>query len=535
MFIRLDQDTFRRNAPMFHKQTVTGLVLVASTALASCAVNPVTGRNELSLVSEAQERAIGAQQYGPSQQSQGGEFTVDETLTEYVSTVGQRIAAVSDRDLDYEFVVLNNSVPNAWALPGGKIAINRGLLTELDNEAELAAVLGHEIVHAAARHGAQAITRGTVLQSALVVGAIAARDNDYADYIVGAGQLGAQLITQRYGREAEREADYYGIQYMVRAGYDPRAAVSLQETFVRLSEGNNPGWLDGLFASHPPSEERVANNRALVDELLPQLQGRDLETGEVRYQQAMAFLRENAEAYELFDEARRAIADDDFDIALLNLDAAIDMVPAEARFSGLKGDILLYQDRYRDAVDAYDDAIAMDANYYDYYLGRGVAYARLGERTRARADLEHSADLLPTAVAMNELGKIALAGNERQAAKQYFFEAAQAQGQVGREATRYYTRLDLEDNPQNYLAAQAFAGEDGRIYARVSNNSGIDVEAVTVEFVAVIDGRIARQSGSLSALGANSAVTINSGLRFAQGQVPGSDQMQATITGLRVP
>ena len=236
------------------KNLYTGLVLLVSAVLTSCAVNPVTGRNEISLVSESQERAIGAEQYEPSQQSQGGEFVVDPVLTEYVSTVGQRIAAVSDRPLDYEFVVLNNSVPNAWALPGGKIAVNRGLLTELNNEAELAAVLGHEVVHAAARHGAQAITRGTLLQGALVASAIAASDNDYADYIVGASQLGAQLITQSYGREAEREADYYGIQYMVQAGYDPRAAVSLQETFVRLSEGNNPGWLDGLFASHPPSQ-----------------------------------------------------------------------------------------------------------------------------------------------------------------------------------------------------------------------------------------------------------------------------------------
>ena len=83
-------------------------------------------------------------------------------LTTYVNEVGQKLAAVADRKLPYEFVVLNNSVPNAWALPGGKIAVNRGLLTELQNEAELAAVLGHEIVHAAARHGAKAQERGTM-------------------------------------------------------------------------------------------------------------------------------------------------------------------------------------------------------------------------------------------------------------------------------------------------------------------------------------------------------------------------------------
>ena len=136
-----------------HKSTALALTAVM---LGSCAVNPVTGQRELGFISEQRELTIGAEQYSPSQQSQGGQFSVDPELTDYVQGVGQRLAEVSDRPLPYEFVVLNNSVPNAWALPGGKIAVNRGLLSELNNEAELAAVLGHEIVHAAARHGAQA-------------------------------------------------------------------------------------------------------------------------------------------------------------------------------------------------------------------------------------------------------------------------------------------------------------------------------------------------------------------------------------------
>src|SRR5690606_15645043 len=128
------------------------------------------------------------EQYGPSQQSQGGELTVDPALTRYVQSVGDRLAAVSDRQLPYEFVVLNNSVPNAWALPGGKIAVNRGLLVELNNEAELAAVIGHEIVHAAARHGAQAMERGMLMQGAMLIGVVAAQGTDYADYVVGGAQ-----------------------------------------------------------------------------------------------------------------------------------------------------------------------------------------------------------------------------------------------------------------------------------------------------------------------------------------------------------
>ncbi len=187
------------------------------TLISGCAVNPVTGKRELALVTEGQELAIGAEQYGPAQQSQGGALHIDPALSQYVSSVGQRLAKVSDRPLPYEFIVLNNSVPNAWALPGGKIAINRGLLLELHNEAELAAVLGHEIVHAAARHGANAMQRGMLLQGVVMATALATADSNHADYIVGSALVGAQLVSTKYGRDAELEADYFGMQYMARA------------------------------------------------------------------------------------------------------------------------------------------------------------------------------------------------------------------------------------------------------------------------------------------------------------------------------
>ncbi|HWK54570.1 MAG TPA: M48 family metalloprotease [Hyphomicrobiales bacterium] len=497
--------------------------------LQACAVNPVTGRNELSIVSEAQERSIGAQQYGPAQQSQGGQYEVDEGLTRYVSQVGQRIAAVSDRPLDYEFVVLNNGVPNAWALPGGKIAVNRGLLVELNNEAELAAVLGHEVVHAAARHGAQAMTRGTLLQGALLVGMVAASGSEYADYVVGGSMLGAQLITQRYGRDAERESDHYGIEYMVRAGYDPRAAVSLQQTFVRLSEGRDPGWLEGLFASHPPSQERVRNNQALVNQLLPTLSGRDLELGERRYRDATAFLRDTRQAYDLFEEAERAVGSDELELAMDKVEQAIALVPQEARFLGLKGDILVYQRRYREAVPVYDQALALDDDYFDYYLGRGVARARLNQGAAARRDLERSSELLPTAIAQNELGKLSLAAGDRNAAKTYFSTAAMAQGLVGQEAATSFMQLDLSDNPARYVQAQALVDRSGRIHARVFNQSPVTLRDVQIQVSALIDGQVRRQLLRVATLPANRAVDVASQLGFARGSTWTPDMLAAQV------
>ncbi|MGB5098132.1 MAG: M48 family metalloprotease, partial [Porticoccaceae bacterium] len=140
-----------------------GLLVALSLGIGACAVNPVTGREELSLVSGSEEIAIGERQYGPAQQSQGGPYYLDPKLQDYVRAVGNRLAAASDRQLPYEFVVLDNPVPNAWALPGGKIAVNSGLLLQLHDEAELAAVVGHEIVHAAARHSASQMSKGSLI------------------------------------------------------------------------------------------------------------------------------------------------------------------------------------------------------------------------------------------------------------------------------------------------------------------------------------------------------------------------------------
>jgi predicted Zn-dependent protease len=206
-----------------HKLTAVWLILFSS--LAGCVVNPVTGEKELILVSEAQEIQMGAQNYLPMRQSQGGDYDVDPALTRYVQSVGNRVAAASGVDLPYEFSVLNNSVPNAWALPGGKIAINRGILTELDSEAELAAVLGHEVVHAAARHTAQQMSRGMLLQGLVIGTAIATSDSDYGNLAVGGAGIAAQLLTMKYGRDAELESDRYGMRYMSAAGYDPQGAV----------------------------------------------------------------------------------------------------------------------------------------------------------------------------------------------------------------------------------------------------------------------------------------------------------------------
>ncbi len=454
------------------------LPLLILLFFSGCAINPVTGERELAIIPESQEISIGQKNYSPSRQMQGGDFKVDPVLTAYVNGVGQRLARVSDRKLPYEFVVLNNSVPNAWALPGGKIAVNRGLLVELNSEAELAAVLGHEIVHAAARHGAKGMERGLFLQGAIMAAGIASQGKNFADYVVGGAQVAAGLIHNKYGRDAEREADYYGMLYMSRAGYDPRAAIGLQETFVRLSKGRRSDWLSGLFSSHPPSQERVANNRKNGAALPP-----GGEIGRERFHQKIDFLKKTKQAYKDFDDGRKSLSNKDYNRALSLAEKALAVVPQEGHFHALRGDVRYLQQNYNDALINFDRAVSKNNNFFYFFLRRGMSRTKMNDKYNAKFDLESSVKLLPTATAYNELGNIESAIGNQQRAKEYYQAAASSKTQPGRQAYNSLVRMDLPQNPSAYIKARPRLNRTGYLLAEISNPTTVSVNYIVLRIM----------------------------------------------------
>ena len=496
---------------------ISGIFLLT---LGACAVNPVTGERQLALISTPEQIAIGEEQYFPSRQMQGGDYVVDPALTSYVAGVGQRIAQYSDLPLPYEFVVLNSSVPNAWALPGGKIAINRGLLLELGSEAELAAVLGHEIVHAAAGHGAQAMQRGMLLQGVLLATAVAAQNSDYSGLAIGAASVGAQLLNQRYSRGAELEADGYGITYMAAANYDPAAAIALQETFVRLSEGETGGWLSGLFASHPPSQERVDRNRETVAAIPP---GGDI--GRDRFLAATETLRRNQPAYDAHDEGRAALVEDRFSDAALFADRAVELLPQEAMFHALKGDIALRQRQYANAIDHYDNATSLDNGFFYYHLQKGLAHSALDQHDQAETDLYASLDLLPTAEAHYTLGAIAESRGDLATALEHYGIAAGSGTPAGQAAEGAIVRLDLPRNPNRYLQIATYTDSQGQLVVQVGNPTNVAVGNLVVTIQYISSSGALRQTNRV----VNRSLAPGTGTQFATGLGPFSNSQSYQV------
>jgi len=235
------------------------LLLVLSAAVlplaGGCSTNPVTGKTELIFIPESQEIAMGLQA-APQVETQFGGSVRDSVLQGYVKQVGGKVADKADRKMEYDFTLLNSEIPNAFALPGGKIFVTAGLMSRMTNERQLAAVLGHEIVHVAAKHGVKGMQLG-VGTSVLVEIAAAAAGADKGAAAKAASQVASSMINMKYSRNNEYEADKFGMKYMTRAGYNPWGMPELLTLLLNLSE-KEPGSLAEMFQTHPLSSKRIA-------------------------------------------------------------------------------------------------------------------------------------------------------------------------------------------------------------------------------------------------------------------------------------
>ncbi len=221
---------------------------------AACAVNPVTGRKEFMLLSAGDELALGKQTDPEIVKSYG--LNDDGALNAYVAGIGRKLGALSHQpDLEYNFKVLDSPVVNAFAVPGGFVYLTRGILAYLNDEAELAGVIGHEIGHVAARHSAQQYSRIQVAQLGLGLGAVLSKT--FRKYS-GLAEASLTLLFLSFSRDNERQADDLGVLYSSRAGYDARHMSNMFVTLERLDPGEGRDGLPAWFSTHPNPPDRIA-------------------------------------------------------------------------------------------------------------------------------------------------------------------------------------------------------------------------------------------------------------------------------------
>ncbi len=238
---------------------LVAVLLLAS--LTACVVNPVTGKKEFNIISEAMEIEMGKSTDVSIREEYG--IYNDPALNAYVEALGKRMAPITHRpQLPYHFAVLDTPVENAFAAPGGYIYITRGMLAIMEDEAALAAIVGHELGHVNARHTARAMSRQLLLIGGVVVASALSED---LQKIAPFAMVGMQLLFLKYSRDDEYQADSLGVQYARKIGYAPGRVVPLFTTFLRMEKAGGGPRLPNFLSTHPLSERRIEEINKMLE------------------------------------------------------------------------------------------------------------------------------------------------------------------------------------------------------------------------------------------------------------------------------
>ena len=236
-------------------------ILLSGLVISACTTTPISNRSALILIPKSQEISLGKQSYNQILKKE--KTSEDTQLNQIVQRVGQRIISVSDMPtLEWEIKLIESDQKNAFALPGGKIAIYTGILSVAKNEAGLATVMSHEIAHVIARHGAQRMTQQMLLQGAMIGAGLSMKNSTQKNIVLSALGVGVLYgFTLPFSRLHESEADQIGLIYMAKAGYDPNEAINFWQRFGQVKGGKGgPEWA----STHPADATRIKGLRSYL-------------------------------------------------------------------------------------------------------------------------------------------------------------------------------------------------------------------------------------------------------------------------------
>jgi len=408
--------------------------------LAGCAANPVTGRSQLMLMSREEEIQIDQTQ-SPFQFSTDYGKVQNNALNAYLNRTGKALAAKSHRPtMPYNFQAVNAPYINAYAFPGGSIAVSRGILVKMENEAELAALLGHELGHVNARHTAQQMSKGTLTQLLLSVGSIAAATQGQAwgDLAANLGGLGAGMLLASYSRENEREADALGMEYAVKAGYSSEGMVGLMDILNNLNKGHSSSAAV-LFSTHPMSSERY--NTAVQSARGAYAAARSLPLYRERYMDHTAPVRALAPAIEAMQKGEEAMARKQYAAAETRFKQALKQASNDYAANVMMAKCLTAQKRPQEAERYAEKAKQIyPAEAQGYHLS-SISKLQQDKFNRALADLNAYERILPGNPGTKFMKGLANEGLGNRAQAAQFYHQYLSVVQQGSQAQYAYKRL----------------------------------------------------------------------------------------------
>lgn len=369
------------------------IILSLAFIIYGCSVNPATGKRELMIFTDEQEINFG-KEADPDIQWQFGGVYNDQQLSAYINAVGQKTAAVSDRNkIPYHFKIVDTSDINAFALPGGYIYITRGLLVRLENEAQLSAVLGHEIGHVTARHSMKRMQNTLGFQMLLaILDQAASGSKSYQEWrgLVKTGSSVAfAAVSLGYGRENEFEADALGTKYASRAGYDPQGMIQLLQLLKNLSE-REPSSIELFFMSHPKTSDRIKRANEEIAKLPPQNQKGVLNQEE--YKSKINDLLIVQKAYEHYDKGEEFRSKGNYSQALNEYNQALSIRNIAKAHYGI-GRVYSAQGKYAQAIDEYKTTLKIDPGFVFAHNSMGIAYMNLKQFDNAVISFKKAASL----------------------------------------------------------------------------------------------------------------------------------------------
>lgn len=386
--------TLAKRTSSLSRRDFVKIVGAGGLILAGCAKNPVTGKSQLMLLGEGDEIAIDQKQ-SPHQFSEDFGAVSEPRVNQYVQRVGRELGAKSHRPtVPYSFRVVEASHVNAYAFPGGSIACTRGILLGLDNEAQLAALLGHEIGHVSARHSAARMSQGMLLQVAVVGAtiAVASKDERYAPVAGTVGALGSGLLLAKYSRDDERQADSLGLDYMVRCGHNPEGMMGLMRMLNGLHD-KEPSQLDLMFASHPMSKERLDNTQRAIQERYATLGSYPL--NRERFMDETEPLRRFKPAVEAIQKGDKALATGKPETATPHYAAALKAIPDDYEALVKMSRCLLLQKQVKEARIYADRAKAAKPGEAQALAAMGLAALQMKDFAASHAEFAAYRKVLP--------------------------------------------------------------------------------------------------------------------------------------------